>query len=118
MDKLVLGIKGRAVCVSKSSGERLWSTKLKNTSGITNVFLDADKVFAYSGGHLFCLDLQTGSILWENALKGLGYGPCIMAGDAQSSAVNAAAAAAAVQQASVAYSSSGDGDGGGDGGGD
>jgi outer membrane protein assembly factor BamB len=30
-------------------------------------------VFAGSHGKLFCLDLQTGEIRWENELKGMGY---------------------------------------------
>lgn len=31
------------------------------------------RVFAHTYGELFCLDQQTGAILWKNALEGLGY---------------------------------------------
>ena len=30
-------------------------------------------VLAGSHGHLFCLDVETGSVLWNNELKGMGY---------------------------------------------
>ena len=29
-------------------------------------------VFAGSHGHLFCLDVENGSILWHNELQGMG----------------------------------------------
>jgi outer membrane protein assembly factor BamB len=52
MEKLFLGISGHVVCLSKKTGEQLWKTKLKSSS-ITNVYFEADNVFAYSGGHFF-----------------------------------------------------------------
>lgn len=117
MDRLFLGVKGLVVCVDKNTGDNIWSTKLKPTSGITNVFIDDELVFAHAGGHLFCLDINTGSIKWENPLKGMGYGPCIFATENQSMSV--AGSDAAAQQSSVAISvssadSGGDGDGGGE----
>ena len=87
MDKLLLGIKGHAVCLSKKTGDKLWSTKLKSTSGVTSIFVEDDSVFAYSSGHVFCLDLSNGKIKWENKLEGLGYGPCIIASETQNSSV-------------------------------
>lgn len=30
-------------------------------------------MFAHTYGELFCLDQQTGAILWKNGLEGLGY---------------------------------------------
>ncbi len=114
MDKLLLGIKGHAVCVNKKTGDKLWSTKLKSTSGVTNIFVEDDSVFAYSGGHLFCLDLKSGTIKWENKLEGMGYGPCIMASESQNPSVVAshfAAQQASAASASVVASSGGDGGG-------
>jgi len=86
MEKLFLGISNHVVCLSKGSGEQLWTTKLKSST-ITNVYYEANNVFAYSGGHLFCLKASDGSIVWENPLKGFGYGTCIIASEHQNTAV-------------------------------
>ncbi len=110
MDKLFLGISNHVVCVSKKTGEQLWKTKLRS-SAITNVYYEAENVFAYSGGHLFCLAASDGSIAWENPLKGLGYGTCIIASEHQnvpviSSQVAAQQAIAATTIAATSASSS------------
>ena len=102
MDKLFLGIKSHVVCISKKSGEQLWATKLKSST-ITNVYYEEGKVFAYSGGHLFCLNSLDGSITWENTLKGFGYSTCIIASENQNGAViaNQIAAQQAIATAGV-----------------
>lgn len=113
MDKLFLGINNHVVCVNKKDGAELWKTKLRSST-ITNVYYEANSVFAYSGGHLYCLNAQDGEIIWENQLKGLGYGTCIIASEHQNSTVitsqiatqQASAAASSVAVASVAASSS------------
>ena len=107
MDNLLLGIKGHAVCISKKTGEKLWSTKLKSTSGVTNILVEGDAVFVYSGGHLFGLDLDSGKIKWENRLDGMGYGPCIMASENQNASQVPSHMAA--QQSSVVVASTDDG---------
>tara|TARA_B110000014_G_C20103556_1_gene579818 strand:- start:1648 stop:1980 length:333 start_codon:yes stop_codon:yes gene_type:complete len=99
MEKLFLGISGHVVCLSKKTGEQLWKTKLKSSS-ITNVYFEADNVFAYSGGHFFCLNSTDGAIIWENTLKGFGYGTCIIASAQLSSSVISSQVAA--QQAIAA----------------
>ena len=86
MDKLFLGISNHVVCLSKQSGEQLWQTKLKRST-ITNVYYESGCVYAYAGGHLFCINAADGNIVWENALKGLGYGTCIIASEHQNAAV-------------------------------
>jgi outer membrane protein assembly factor BamB len=64
------------------------------------VYFEADKVFAYSGGHFFCLNSTDGAIIWENTLKGFGYGTCIIASEQLSSSVISSQVAA--QQAIAA----------------
>lgn len=86
MDKLFLGISNHVVCLSKKTGEQLWKTKLKSST-IINVYYEAENVFAYAGGHLFCLKAADGAIIWENTLKGLGYGTCIIASEHQNASV-------------------------------
>lgn len=99
MEKLFLGINGYVVCLKKNTGEELWRTKLKSST-IVNVYSDERRVFAHAGGHLFCLNIADGSLVWENPLKGLGYGTCIIASEVQNSAVVANQVAA--QQAAAA----------------
>ena len=83
MNNLIIGIKGHVVCLNKQTGDRLWHTKLKTTSGITNVSVDDEFVYAYSSGHLYCLSTESGEIQWHNPLTGMGYGPCIIATQTQ-----------------------------------
>ncbi len=102
MDKLFLGINNHVVCVNKQDGAELWKTKLRSST-ITNVYYETSNVFAYSGGHLYCLNALNGEITWENQLKGLGYGTCIIASEHQSSPV--ITSQIATQQASATASS-------------
>ncbi len=101
MEKLFLGIKGRVVCLDKATGSKQWETKLKSTSGVTNVLFEDDSLFAYSSGHLFCLNAENGVIRWENKLDGLGYGACIIATENQ----NVSLIANQLQQAQQASTS-------------
>ena len=75
---LYLGIKGGVACVDKLTGSALWHTRLKGRAN-HNICVDGERVFAHSGGRLFAIHSATGKVLWENPLKGLGYGHCIMA---------------------------------------
>lgn len=111
MQKLFIGIQGKAVCLDKTSGDILWSSKLKSSSSVTNVYYEGNRVFAYSGGHLFCLNAETGEIVWENGLSGYGFGACIIASENQSSATAISSQVASQQAAAsssiVAISNSG-----------
>tara|TARA_Y100001970_G_C13875996_1_gene671449 strand:- start:310 stop:663 length:354 start_codon:yes stop_codon:yes gene_type:complete len=87
MEKLFLGIKGHVVCLDKVTGKKLWETKLKSTSGVTNLLFEDKHVFAYAGGHLFCVNAENGRIKWENKLDGYGYGACIIASENQNASL-------------------------------
>jgi len=76
---IYLGIKGHVVAVDNATGTELWRTKLGGNMNITNVALQGDMVVAFAGGKLFALDPATGTTRWQNSLKGLGWGPCILA---------------------------------------
>jgi outer membrane protein assembly factor BamB len=75
-DILLLGLKGRVTAVSKSNGRQLWSTRLEGGmgNGFVTLLCEDSRVFAYANGHLHCLDLASGTMLWRNDLPGLGYG--------------------------------------------
>ena len=97
---IYITIKAHVVCIDQKTGEEKWRTKLKRY-GIMPVVDTGEVIVAYSGGHLFGLDKETGEILWENGLPGLGHGTCLISGDsAQQAAQTAIAAAIAAAQSS------------------
>lgn len=100
MERLFLGINGYVVCINKQDGKELWRTKLKSSS-ITNVYYENSLIYAHAGGHLYCVHAKSGEIQWENELKGLGYGTCIIAGADSSSVVQAQASQQAASAAAA-----------------
>lgn len=112
METLFLGMSGKVICLNKLDGKEQWVTKIKRSS-LSNVYAEGDRVYAYSGGYMYCLDANNGAILWENPLKGFGYGNCIIATNQQAgqaatvSSQHAAQQSAALAAGVVATSSSG-----------
>ncbi len=110
MNSLFIGMNGHVVSIDKTSGTENWRVKLKSAS-ITVVSSDDERVYAAAGGHLFCLDIQTGQQLWTNELKGLGYGTCIIDSNAQAISaghtVNTSASVATTTAATAAVVASG-----------
>src|SRR3954462_11980560 len=72
-NQIYVGIKGLVLALKSDSGEILWRTDVGGSSYVTIVD-DGPRVYALSYGEAYCLDAQTGSILWHNPLKGCGYG--------------------------------------------
>ena len=72
-DLAFIGIRGLVLAMDKSSGARVWETKLKGGSFVT-LLVDEDKVFAGTQGEIFCLDAATGQIIWHDGLRGYGLG--------------------------------------------
>lgn len=75
-DILVIGLKHRVAAISRIDGRELWSTELSGGmgQGFVTLLSDGAQVFAYASGHLHCLDLATGRIIWTNEMPGYGYG--------------------------------------------
>ena len=73
---IVIGVKHSVSAVSRADGTVLWTTKLPGGLGsdFVTVACDSERVFAHSSGQLFCLDLESGQVLWTNELRGYGYG--------------------------------------------
>lgn len=107
-DILLLGLKKRVSALSKLDGRELWSTELSGAmgNGFVTVLSDGSNVFAYTGGHLHCLDLFSGQILWHSDLPGYGYGMATLALADGRSAPDAAAVKLMLDQAAAASSSS------------
>jgi hypothetical protein len=76
---LVVGTKGWLVAFHRETGEKLWSTRLKGSDFVT-VVTDETRVYAHASGELFCVDLRAGTVLWNDGLKGMGYGIASLAG--------------------------------------
>lgn len=72
-EAVYLGIKGSVIALDKSSGKRLWATRLKGNDFVT-LLVEGSRVFAGARGEVFCLDAATGKQLWHDSLKGFGWG--------------------------------------------
>src|SRR5690242_19417291 len=73
---VVLGVKNTVIAFRRDTGERLWATRLKSSmaSDFVSVAVDDTRVYAHTGGEVFCLDLANGNGLWSDGLSGFGYG--------------------------------------------
>jgi len=94
-DLVIIGIKGTVLALDRQSGCEIWRAKLKG-GDFTNLTFDGDRIYAATGGELFCLEAASGHVLWNNPLKGLGFGIVAIAASAAAgqSIVNTSAVAA------------------------
>ena len=76
-DLVFVGIGNKVVALYRDSGQQAWLTKVGGD--FVNVTVHADKLYAASGGEIFCLDPLSGRLLWHNPLKGCGIGLVTMA---------------------------------------
>ena len=82
---LIVGSNGYVSRIDTGSGEELWRTTLLSglfggsTCTDVSVLVRGQIVFAGTHGHLFCLALDSGQILWKNELKGMGYNDVALA---------------------------------------
>src|SRR4051794_21501646 len=74
VDQLVfVGLNGRVAALDRDSGEVIWYCS-ELTSGYTTLLLDGDRLIVSTNGYLYCLDPQTGRIVWKNPMTGYGTG--------------------------------------------
>jgi outer membrane protein assembly factor BamB len=105
-EHLYVGIKGTVLALRKHDGVIAWSTKLYRGSSFVPIIQEGDRLYAASGGEVTCLDAATGTVLWNNPLKGYGTSYAALAGAgfpisaaALEQAAHAAAAAGAIAAA-------------------
>ncbi len=108
-DILLLGLKQTVTAICRADGAILWTTKLPdgNSNAFINLATDQRHVYAACNGVLHCLELQTGTLVWTNPLKGYGFGIaslCLPGQPAGPQAAAAARRAADADSASVAAS--------------
>ena len=109
-DILLLGLKHRVTAIAKADGRHIWCTEIGGSFGSSGDFItlacDDSYVFAYSGGHLHCLELSSGRLLWTDELRGYGFGLASLCVPGFGSAPdNAAVKQLMAQQSSAAASS-------------
>lgn len=72
-DLLFVGIKNCVVALDPRDGSEVWRIKVKGST-IVSVLWDGDALYATSQGEVNRLDPNSGAVLWQNPLKGLGLG--------------------------------------------
>ncbi len=75
---LYIGTDGYVVAIHPDDGGEVWRAPLDggwSGPGPDDVCVleHGGRVFAGCKGHVFCLDVHTGEVLWRNGLKGLGH---------------------------------------------
>jgi hypothetical protein len=75
-DIVLLALKRKVTAIARSDGHHIWCTEIRGGSIIDDFITlacDDSRVFAYCGGHLHCLDLSSGRLLWTDDLPGYGF---------------------------------------------
>ena len=100
-DLVYVGFNSRVAALDRLTGEIVWRwTAPKGTSSHVAVLLDGDRLMVSVQGYTYCLDPITGEPLWDNPLKGFGYGLPSLA-SLHGNSGSAAAAAIIAQQHSA-----------------
>jgi outer membrane protein assembly factor BamB len=73
LSTVFIGLKGAVAALDRSTGTKLWFTKLKG-SDFVNLTLAENELYAATKGELYCLEPATGQIRWHNPLEGMGLG--------------------------------------------
>lgn len=109
-DIVLLALKHKVTAIAKSDGRHLWCTEIRggfiSGSNFTTLACDDSHVFAYSGGHLHCLELSSGQLLWTDELPGYGFGLASLCVPGHSSAPDHAAVEHLIAQRDAAAASS------------
>ncbi|MFM2082045.1 MAG: hypothetical protein RL380_736 [Verrucomicrobiota bacterium] len=92
LELVFIGIKGSVVAFNQETGRRVWERKLKGGGQFVSLLIQGDRVLAGTYGEIFCLDAQTGKILWSDGLSGYGYGLMSIASSTGNSDLQAASA--------------------------
>lgn len=100
-DRIYVGLGGHVLAVEASSGREVWRTKLVGRDFVSTMMADG-RVIAGTRGRLYSLDPVTGAILWENGMKGLGYGLISLPGTEGAASAEAAAMKAQRQRQAAA----------------
>lgn len=70
---IFIGMRGRAFCLDRVTGQIVWSTNLKGSDFVT-LLLDGELLLAATHGEVFGMQAATGKVLWHNEMPGQGFG--------------------------------------------
>lgn len=108
---LYVGTGRHVAALYRDTGVEIWRTPLPTgASGVVSLLLKGKQLFVGHSGRVYCLDADSGRLLWENGLPRTGYNPVIMtmAGVGASAAfVTAANVVAAAAEAAATAASAG-----------
>ena len=78
VDQLIfVGFNGYAVALDRDTGEIVWSNEIE--SGHVTFLQDGDRLIVSADGIIYCLNPVSGEKLWNNPMKGYGYGVASLA---------------------------------------
>ena len=75
---LFIGISNSVVALDALEGTEVWRAKVGGT-GFVTVLWDGVELFTSAKGEVFKLDPQSGALIWNNKLAGLGRGVTTLA---------------------------------------
>lgn len=105
-DLVYVGFNKQVMALDRYSGKKVWEWKSPEGSGFPAILVDGDRLIVSVQGYTYCLEPTTGSLVWENELKGHGTGiPSLVSARGSSLGQSAAAKEHADQQAAAAASS-------------
>ena len=105
-DLVFVGFNKQVIALDRYNGEKVWTWKSPEGSGYPAILVDGDRIIVSVAGYTYCLEPSTGSLVWENELKGHGMGITCLAslrGTSTSSAPAQIAAAAAAAAATTTH---------------
>ena len=101
-DLVFIGFNKRVIALDRYSGEIQWDWKSPKGSGFPAILVDGDRIIVSVQGYTYCLEPTTGSVVWENELKGHGTGISCIATVRGNSSIGGAASKEAADAAARA----------------
>ena len=70
-----VGFNSRVIALDRETGAEQWVWKApKGWAQYVAVLPDGDRLIVSVQGYTYCLDAETGRLIWQNHLEGMGYG--------------------------------------------
>jgi outer membrane protein assembly factor BamB len=103
-DMVFVGFNKQVIALDRYDGKKIWDWKSPKGSGYPAILIDGDRIIVSVHGYTYCLEPTTGSLVWENELKGYGMGITAIA--SVRGRADSGVAAQLAQQAAAAKASS------------
>lgn len=77
---LFIATNGFVCALDPATGGELWRTKLPRLRGqLVSLMFSDGLLFAGCAGNVFCVEVRSGRVLWNNTMPGTGYHPVVLA---------------------------------------